>query len=63
MQEDYDLYPQVLEITEPVIQACSDDATEMDIDSSSGEPSSKSVYVLYASKTLGIIADEDVVEN
>ena len=44
-REDCNMYSQVLEITVPVIQACSDDSTEMDVDSTSGGSSSKLVYI------------------
>ena len=42
-RKDHDMYPQVLEITEPVIRDWSDEADNMDIDSTSGGPSSKSM--------------------
>lgn len=42
-RKDRDMYPQVLEITEPVIEEWSDDTDKMDIDSASGGPSSKTM--------------------
>ena len=45
-REDYDMYPQVLEITEPVIRSCSDESSEMDVDAPAGGPSSKTMLVL-----------------
>lgn len=41
LRADHDMYPQVLEITEPIIQACVDDSSAMDVDSPSGGQSSK----------------------
>ena len=42
-RKDRDLYSQVLEITEPLIEDWSDDTDNMDVDSASGGPSSKSM--------------------
>ena len=41
LREDHDMYPQVLEITEPIIQAYADDSSAMDVDSPSGGQSSR----------------------
>ena len=46
LRVDYDMYPLLFEITEPVIQDWSDDSDHMDVDSSSGGPSSKSMLVM-----------------
>ena len=39
----HDMYQQVLEITEPIIQAYADDSSTMDVDSPSGGQSSRSM--------------------
>lgn len=43
LRETVDLFPQVYSITEPIIQEALGDASEMDIDSPVGGPSSKSM--------------------
>ena len=46
LRANKDLFSHVLEITTPVVTDALDESTEMDIDSLSGDISSKSMYVL-----------------
>ena len=45
LRDSVDMYPQVYEITEPVIQEALSGSGDMDIDSPTGGPSSKSMQV------------------
>ncbi|KAL8795729.1 MAG: hypothetical protein Q9195_001780 [Heterodermia aff. obscurata] len=56
LREDHDMYPQVLEITEPIIRAYADESSGMDVDSpSGGQSSSKLVEVTLANALSALL--------
>ena len=52
LRETVDMFPQVLEVTKPVIEETLSDSDEMDVDSKSGGPSSKTVSELTLANAL-----------